>query len=150
MQEICSVEVSELIDWITQIPFKEWPQQSKLEDGKIRPAMVTDLSWHDFGEKVSDTIASVSPGRIAYSPMLSVVMPGHSIPAHKDQQPKEWLCRVHVPLTTNVDCWHIEDGQKFFHMEVGKAYLIDTRVEHEVRNDGYTPRIHFMFDVRQI
>ena len=139
VQEYADCDVSALTAWITAIPFEEWPQQSLLEDGRIRPAMVTDLSWHGFGKMTSE-FASAS------NRMLSVVMPGHSIPPHQDQQDLRWITRVHVPLTTNDKAVFIADGETF-HMKVGKAYRVNTLAEHEVRNDGLTPRIHFIFDV---
>jgi aspartyl/asparaginyl beta-hydroxylase (cupin superfamily) len=78
--------------------------------------------------------------------MLTVVMPGHSIPPHVDEQPEAWLARIHVPLTTNDESRFIVGGEHH-HMDIGSAYLVNTTVEHAVRNDGGTPRIHLMWDL---
>jgi hypothetical protein len=160
------LDVSGLIDWITAIDFAEWPQQHRVDD-QLRPAMVTDLEWHGFGER-TDAIVEMLQQRFEEAPvplryntfhtsplvdteefnrMLSVVMPHHSIGTHSDAQEPRWLRRIHVPLTTNEDALMLAGGQRF-HLAVGSAYLIDTRVEHAISNDGETPRIHFMFDVR--
>lgn len=142
------------INWISAIDFAEWPQQHRLQDGKIRPAMVTDLGWHDFGAVVDGIVPPIMAhklfrGRaVAYQPMLSVVMPGHSIPSHLDVQIPEWITRVHIPLMTNPDAKLIIDNTEH-HLELGYDYLVDVREEHAVVNRGETPRIHFMFDVRR-
>jgi Aspartyl/Asparaginyl beta-hydroxylase len=137
-------------DWITAIPFSEWPQQAPL-NGEMRPAMVNDPLWHDFEKNNMDIMCDI----LDYAPecndgnwsncMLSVVMPGHFIASHKDEQPDNWLYRVHVPITTNLSVFMITD--RAYHLEVGSAYRVDTRQLHAIVNHGDTPRIHFMFDV---
>jgi hypothetical protein len=151
VEELASVSVAPMVKWIKAIPFEEWPQQSRLEDGKLRPSMVTSLEWHGFGRMASDLIALLGyeddwTGNV-YQPMLSVVMPGHSIEPHRDQQPDYWKYRVHVPLWTNSKSFtHV--GKEKHHLVVGKAYKVNTREIHSITNDGRTPRIHFMFDVK--
>ncbi len=146
------IDISGMVEWISAIPFEQWPQQSRLPDGQIRPAMVNDLSWHGFG-RVSDPITAELmgqfPGHKAYNRMVSVVMPGADIYPHADRQAPDWICRVHVPLVTNEHSAFVVEGERFA-MRVGTAYLVNTEREHEVRNDGPGPRIHFMFDVRPV
>ena len=132
-----------LRDWIAAIPLEDWPQQSKI-DQRPRPAMVNDLSWKDFGARTDALVSSLNSGRTT-NRMLSVVMPGHSIPPHADRQPPNWLSRVHVPLFSNDDA-ELTIGGEIYVLEVGFAYLVDVRVEHSIANHGATPRIHFMFD----
>lgn len=145
-----AVDATALTTWITSIPFEEWPQQHRLADGQIRPAMQTDLAWHGFGDIAYPVVNAVMqehfPGCVAYQRMLSVVMPGHSIPPHCDEQAKSWICRVHVPLTSNEASRFIVGGEDHV-LAHGIAYRVNTRVEHAVTNDGEKPRIHFMFDV---
>ncbi len=144
------VDIAGLRDWIATIPFDEWPQQHRLEDGKIRPSMATDPEWHGFareaGSVVDDVMGAHFEGLSAYQKMLSVVMPGHSIPPHRDEQSKSWLCRVHVPLTTNDRSKFIVAG-KAHSLVPGLAYRVNTEAEHSVTNDGDTPRIHMMWDI---
>lgn len=148
------VDVADLAAWIAGIDFALWPQQHRLEDGKLRPAMVTDLAWHGFGERTDAFSKEIARGylkaahKVVYNRMLSVVMPGHSIPPHVDAQESDWIRRIHVPLVTNEKAYMIIDGVAE-HWRAGQVYFIDTRVEHAIRNDGDTPRIHFMFDVRR-
>ena len=78
--------------------------------------------------------------------MLSVVMPGHRIEPHVDLQPPKWRTRVHVPLRSNERAW-FKSGAVPIVMQVGHAYMVNTRDQHEIWNDGETPRVHFMFDV---
>jgi len=146
---VATIDVQPIIDWILPIDFEEWPQQTRLEDGAIRPAMVTDLSWHDFGEQVSDAVAETLqhyPGCRAANVMLTVVMPRHNIPPHIDQQPPYWVGRIHIPLTTNDESRFIV-GESAHHMNVGNSYIVNTEVMHAVENAGSTPRIHLMFDI---
>jgi hypothetical protein len=112
--------------------------------------MVNDLDWHGFGAVTDPMVAALMryfPGCVADTRMLSVVMPGHAIEPHCDAQPTQWLCRVHVPLTSNPQSAFVVGGQAH-HLAVGWAYRVNTEAEHSVRNDGDAPRIHFMFDVK--
>lgn len=140
-----------MAEWISAIPFEDWSQQHRLADGQIRPSMMTDLSWHGFGDACSPVVRAIRqkcfPNCDVYQRMLSVVMPGHVIEPHRDHQAPYWLCRVHVPLTTNEQSEFIVDGQSH-RMDVGMAYRVNTLAEHSVVNAGAAPRIHFMFDVR--
>lgn len=136
------VDIGELVAWISAIDFAEWPQQ---EAG--RPAMVSDPAWYGFGRVTDKLVESLSNGR-DYQRMLSVVLPGHCIPTHRDLQNPDWCGRVHVPLTSNAQSKFIVGGIEYW-LEPGMAYLVDTEVEHSVTNDGATPRIHFMFDLKR-
>jgi hypothetical protein len=148
VEEIAKVSVTDMAKWIKAIPFEDWPQQRPLDDGQLRPSMVTNTDWHGFGEKISFLMEILTPESfIYYQPMLSVVMPGHSIEPHKDQQPDHWKYRVHIPLQTNTKAFLIMKKEKF-NLKVGKAYKVNVRETHSIVNNGKTPRIHFMFDVK--
>ena len=147
VEPIAPVEVRGLIAWISAIDLRLWPQQTLAE---LKPAMVTDPNWFGFGVQaklVINQVWKLFPSCSPHEPMLSCVMPGHSIPPHVDHQAPYWLCRVHVPLTSNDKSKFIVDGEHY-HLEVGQAYRVNTEAEHSVENDGLAPRIHFMFDVR--
>jgi hypothetical protein len=141
---LAEVDASGMTAWILGIPFSRWPQNPG------RPAMIADPNWHWFGavaKPVVDELMAYFPGGEAYQLYVSAVLPGHSIAPHKDEQGHDWLCRVHVPLTTNErsEFWVDNDCH---HMEPGSAYRVNTLKVHAVINQGATPRIHFMFDVR--
>jgi hypothetical protein len=147
---LCDIDVGSLVSWIADIPYEDWPQQHRLSDGKLRPAMACDQQWHGFASVTDPLVADLMarfPGCIADTRMLSAVMPGHSIASHRDAQGSAWRCRVHVPLLTNSLSSFMVGGVNN-HLEPGKAYLVNTEAEHAVTNDGQTPRVHFMFDVR--
>lgn len=76
------------------------------------------------------------------------LVPGQTHPMHKDVQPPEWLARVHVPLITNPGAVLImDDGEH--HLEVGKAYRMNTLANHTVENRGEETRVHFIFDIKR-
>ena len=145
VEELCAVDVSSIIEWVTAIPFEEWPQQHPV-NGQLRPAMVKDLMWHGLASAVAPALDAVQVGGRVSNVLLTVVMPGQGIDEHVDYQPDHWLARIHVPLTTNEESQFIVGGEHH-HMNVGSAYLVNTTVEHAVRNDGDTPRIHLMWDI---
>jgi hypothetical protein len=140
------VDASRMADWISAIPFKEWPQQHPV-DNQLRPAMVSDPKWHDFGFEamvfLADNPCYFSP-RIG-NMMLSVVMPGHRIEPHQDVMEATWVCRVHIPLVTNPAAKFIIEGHEY-RLRYGSAYKVNISREHSVMNDGAIPRIHFMYD----
>jgi hypothetical protein len=149
VERFTTVDARQMTDWIQSIPLTEWPQQT-IVPGE-QPAMVTDPAWHGFGAQFGPIVHEVMetlPGLSSYQYMLSVVMPGREIAPHKDQQADYWLFRVHVPLTCNDQSFFICNG-KPHHMAPGFAYKVNTLAEHAVTNDGTTPRIHLMWDVRQ-
>jgi Aspartyl/Asparaginyl beta-hydroxylase len=139
-----------VIEWIDAIPFESWPQQQRLADGQIRPAMVTDLAWQSFGEVTDELVRRATPPG-AYcerNRLLSVVMPGALIDPHTDELGADWCTRMHVPLLTNPDAMFIS-GDRVQRMAVGFAYEINTRERHAVWNAGETPRVHLMFDLHR-
>jgi hypothetical protein len=148
VQPLSRVDVAGVVAWIKGIDLRSWPQQSHRE---LKPAMVTDPTWFGMGEQTRamvDDLMSAFPGCSSYQHMLSAVMPGHSIEPHADQQAPYWMFRVHVPLISNPESRFVVGGI-YHHLEVGTAYKVNTRAEHSVENAGATPRIHFMFDVRE-
>jgi hypothetical protein len=139
-----------VILWITAIPLEDWGQQKPAGVYPLKPAMMSNHTWHNFGEAIDPLVNSILvyyPDCIPLQQMLGVVMPGDIIPVHIDHQCEEWVERIHIPLTTNPKAvFRCDDGEH--HMEVGKAYRVNTEARHEVFNGGDTPRIHLMFDVR--
>lgn len=144
------VGVEPLIEWLTSIPWEEWPQQKRLADGRIRPAMVNDPLWHDFYSVTTNPVKQAQ----AYVPrrsrpgqrLLSVVMPGHSIPPHVDKHGPTWWGRVHMPLTSDPASRFLVGGNAY-HLEPGYAYAVNTMAEHSVTNEGGAmPRVHLVVD----
>jgi hypothetical protein len=148
---IATAVLQPVIDWIASVPFEYWPQQTRLADGLIRPAMVTDLGWASFG-KVTDPLVQAVARDWSDAPLttrnrlLSVVMPGATIDPHTDELGADWLARIHVPLLTNDDAMFIS-GDTVRHLPVGFAHEVNTRERHAAWNAGTTPRVHLMFDL---
>ena len=140
-----------VVEWIAAIPFESWPQQHRLADGLIRPAMVTDSEWHSFGAMTEALVLDTArrwtdePAQVR-NRLLSVVMPGASIEPHTDELGPDWFTRLHVPLLTNPDAMFIS-GDAVHRMAAGFAYEINTRERHAVWNAGKTARVHLMFDL---
>jgi hypothetical protein len=146
-EKFADVDQHMLADWISAIPFSEWPQQNKVDE-QLRPAMISDLNWHGFGAVAYSVDSQLAPHLQQYkvsNRMLSVVMPGHDIRRHQDLLGPAWITRIHVPLVTNPAARFII-GDMEYTMKTGGAYKVDIAREHAVYNHGCVPRIHFMFD----
>lgn len=143
------MDIAEQVAWLGGIPLSEWPQQDRLSAEYPYPAMVSNQSWHGFGERFEPLVATLLghfPNCRANHRMLSVVIPKQRIADHDDVQAEDWRVRVHVPLVTNPKAlmWH---GGDTVHMEAGSAYLVNTEIVHGLENMGDAPRFHFFFDV---
>lgn len=78
--------------------------------------------------------------------MLAKMDPGGVIHPHVDAGPAAGFPhKIHVPLQTNPQVkFYVEPN--YYHFEVGKAYEVNNRVMHAVKNEGNTPRIHLIFE----
>lgn len=149
VERLGPIPIDPLVEWLSAIPFTSWPQQTPLDDGLLRPAMVNDPAWHGF-HAMTDTVVKLCQ---AYVPrrtkpsqrLLSVVMPGHSIPTHVDKVSPRWWGRVHVPILSNPRSHFFVHGEPYL-LEPGFAYAVNVLAEHSVENPGTSPRVHFMAD----
>ena len=80
--------------------------------------------------------------------MASKVIPKQVIPIHTDRHDHDCKTRVHIPLKSDPHVYFYTGGE-FFHMDVGKAYVIDPSEEHGVANLGRNERIHLIFNMVQ-
>jgi len=139
VEAFTDVDVSALARWLTAIPVDEWPGMA-------------DPAWHGADRllwPLAEVLVRVHfAGCVASGVGLFLLQPGQEHPAHTDQQPPDWVTRVHVPIVTNPRATvTTEDGM--FHLHVGKAYRFDTRRPHAVQNDGPLARVHLVFDVKR-
>lgn len=149
VERLGAVNVRTVADWIAAIPFEAWPQQERIR-GELRPAMVNDRHWHQFGA-VTDPIvvyirSMLTSGSVELNRLLSVVMPGHTIDPHVDKVTRGWWGRVHVPLTSAPGSLFIVGGAAHY-LEPGWAYVVNVTTVHSVENLSTKPRVHLMFDV---
>ncbi|HEY6861675.1 MAG TPA: aspartyl/asparaginyl beta-hydroxylase domain-containing protein [Pseudolabrys sp.] len=151
-EELCEVDPSALVEWIASIPLDDWPQQDRMTAEYPYPAMVSRPDWHDFHETVQPIVSELMEhfpaGTWPDHKMISMVVPGQHVEPHDDIQSETWRVRVHVPLVSNEGALMTIGGEDH-HLEVGKAYLVNTEVEHSLANLGDENRIHFFFDVRE-
>lgn len=141
VEYLADVDVRALAEWLTPIPAGKWPSDSSL----------IIVGWHGFpfrvAQIVDEVLALFPPGSAADGLMVSIVLPGRSIPPRIDDQPPNWLCRVYVPLLTNPESQLIV-GEQAYHMEVGKAYRVNTEAIHSLVNGGTSPILHFICDIK--
>ncbi len=78
--------------------------------------------------------------------MLAKMDPGGVIHPHVDAGPAAGFPhKIHVPLQTNPQVQFFVEPN-YYHFEVGKAYEVNNRVTHAVKNEGETSRIHLIFE----
>jgi len=77
--------------------------------------------------------------------IASILRPGQGCDFHIDPLVDGTAGRIHIPITTNDDCWLYYEDEKH-HLEVGHAYHVFIDQMHRVYNGGTTFRIHYMFD----
>lgn len=150
VEHLGPVDVASVQAWLSAIPWEAWPQQDRLPDGKIRPAMVNDPAWHDFHAMTTSAVKQAQgyvprftkPGQR----LLSVVMPGHAIPPHVDKHARAWWGRIHMPLASDPASRFLVGGESH-HLDVGQCYVVNTVAEHSVSNEaGTVPRVHLVVD----
>jgi hypothetical protein len=116
--------------------------------GTIEYLCDVDLT-KSHAEIAEEVISEFYPGCAVSGIGVWEMEPGLVHPDHWDDQPLYWLTRVHVPLVTNPSVvFTMEDGEH--HMEVGKAYRMNTLSVHAVANKGETARTHLVFDIRSV
>ena len=168
-------------------PFREgyggWSIQSEVENGsyddgwtvgtsmKMRNIQQsvkrTNTNIHEYNKKTDCCIEyfdellnkfdqlgfMTSRARVAY------MGPDRELSLHRDVPPNIYRCRIHIPIFTNYNCWHIlydQDGVKEIdrvHLQVGNAYMFKVNNFHKAVNWGEQDRYHFVmngFDSHQI
>ena len=128
----------------------------------LDPESKTNIPWQNIHKDFQHDIKELAPERntplvfgiietikqkIPYAQLisLSVFPPGTELVPHKDEP---FLLRVHIPiLCDKKSFWLNEEGYQT--LDVGQAYLCDTRQPHSVYNDGGTDRVHLLFAIHQ-
>ena len=139
IEPFASVDVASHAAWLQTVPVADWP---KMADPAWR-------GWEARFRPLATSLMVEFPGCAMSGLGLFLLQPGQRHPAHKDEQPPDWVTRVHVPIVTNeLATATTDDGE--IHMEVGVAYTFNTRATHAVYNGGATPRVHMVMDIRRI
>ena len=78
--------------------------------------------------------------------MLAKLASGRSVARHIDTSPSAVVPhKIHVPLVTHPRVrFLIEEGD--YSLERGRAYEVNNRRPHEVRNESELDRVHLIFD----
>ncbi len=77
-----------------------------------------------------------------YQGRVLIAKPGCHIPLHNDGA---FRLTLHVPIETNSDSYFNVNDQKVHMPADGSSYLLNTRLMHEVFNQGHEDRIHVVF-----
>jgi len=86
-------------------------------------------------------------GGVAVTVLLAELKAGGEIGAHRDSGPVlQGTHRCHLPILTNLDV-HFMIGGTDFHLDASQVYEIDNMLEHSVRNDSATRRVHLVCNV---
>ena len=163
MEEFLPVDVSAILGWCNDWPADQWPTISRASyppeirctmvppypPGPIRMSGLYDWEWNAFvlyAEPLVMHLMKNFPDCHMEKPWLSACFPGYGVDFHTDQQPDNFVTRIHCPIITNPAARVNVSGEKYY-PKVGMSYKIDPRVPHGVKNDGKEIRIHFIFDV---
>jgi aspartyl/asparaginyl beta-hydroxylase (cupin superfamily) len=128
------------------IIFKFRSMQGPMED------ITTYDEWDKWSEALSpvtDQAAEVITGckdGVIIKAMLAKLPAGSRIAPHRDDhQMFDMAHRIHLPIITNDEVDFTIDGQ-VYHMKEGVAYEINNKLEHSVKNNSNTGRVHLIFD----
>ena len=100
-------------------------------------AVLAEIGWH------------LPLGAVLDKAMIVELKPGGVIAWHTDEgHYAELHDRYHLPLVTNPGAFLLSGGEQV-HVPVGLLTRFDNRVLHSAVNDGRTPRIHLIVDVRK-
>lgn len=164
------VEVSDLAKAVSDIPAAVWDSENTHKPNKFEALDKTqhivfrfvksvqdhkqsyDLPlWKQWAHEIVPVMEQVTRSygyKNAIYPrvMLAKMHPGGVIHPHVDAGPAAGFPhKIHVPLLTNPQVqFYVEPD--YYHLEVGKAYEVNNRVTHAVKNEGSTPRIHLIFE----
>lgn len=62
---------------------------------------------------------------------------------------RDWTRRLHIPVITNSQSFLIyKDAKEFFHLNTGKAYIVDTTQTHSAMNGNTTWRVHIVGSIQ--
>lgn len=121
-----------------------------LESDRILEDMVTLLYAPEaLSKAVMRCVESIEQyyGGIAVTVLLAELKAKGEIQRHRDSGPVlERTHRCHLPILTSPDV-HFMIGGTDFHLAVGQFYEIDNILEHAVRNESATRRIHLVCNV---
>lgn len=112
--------------------------------GPREHAMIIGAPWADaFMAEITERHF---PGARRGFTLVSLVVPGQTIPEHVDDHDGGCRVRLHVPLTTDAECRFLSDGIAT-HLAQGFVWRIDPGTPHGVEHRGTRDRIHLMWNV---
>jgi len=170
MRFLGEVDVTELAKAVAEIPVPVWVSENSHKPNKFEALDNTqhivfrfvknlrdhrdsyDLPiWSEWADKIMPVMEQATLfyayDRAIYPRvMLAKMGRGGIIHPHVDAGPAAGFPhKIHVPLQTNPKVqFYVEPN--FYYFEVGKAYEVNNRVKHAVKNEGDTDRVHLIFE----
>lgn len=169
-REICSVDISALLDAVRRIDDAEWDAENEKKENDFscfrqtrhiiarfnndsHPAGYRATPfWSRWSNLLLPVMTAVAAHYDMAQPdfpkvMLARLSAGGKIDAHSDVGISNHLAhKIHVPLVTNDDVWfHV--GAEKFRLAPGKAYELNNIQVHSVVNGGTQDRIHLVFEL---
>lgn len=164
------VDVAELARAVAEIPAAVWDSENTHKPNKFEALdktqhivfrFVSDLHdhrvsydlpiWNAWADKIIPVMQQATQlygyKRAVYPRvMLAKMDPGGKILLHVDAEPASGFPhKIHVPLQTNKNVtFYVKPD--YYHFEVGKAYEVNNRTGHAVKNEGDTARVHLIFE----
>jgi hypothetical protein len=170
VKELGSVDISGILNEITNIPETVWDEQNKKKPNNFYEfydtkhiifKFVHDLNdctrsfefpiWESWKEKIMPVLeAAVAP--YGYSNgnfsriMLAKLRAGGNIKAHKDgNAAATFPHKIHIPIQTNAKVSFFVNP-KSYHFKTGNVYEVNNLAAHYVENLGEQDRIHLIFE----
>ena len=95
---------------------------------------------------IRHAIAPCYPACDVVRVQLAELPPATEIERHRDTGMLAAVHRLHVPVTTNAGV-RFRIGEADFGLDEGRLYELNNVVDHAVRNDGDTMRVHLLVDM---
>ena len=142
-----SIKIDLILDEIKSLP--EYDDQLSLQVTKEGSGGEGQLAKLDFKEEDFNVFAydlpytnSVLSDLKMYRSRLMNMPPKYCYSYHKDKSK-----RIHVPITTNSDCWIIVE-KNIHHLPAnGSHYIVDTTKMHTAVNASAEDRIHILGNI---
>jgi len=124
------------------------PTGSTYEDVFESSEVVTyEGCTEEWAELLSEALYAVGGAELGRA-MLVFLKPGGEIHPHSDEGSYcQERTRYHIPIMTNQDCTNTFGGTTE-HLERGIMYQVDNDRVHSAINNGDTPRVHLIFDIK--
>jgi hypothetical protein len=127
-----------------------------LKNGRTIKVFQNDIvihqETHEAIEPIIGFLAKYFPGRSVIRVEIATLLPGSKLNWHSDKPEvnhdfHNYSHRLHVPLTTNENCFQLYRNEAPQHLEVGSVYELNNINVHSASNFGERERSHLIVDM---